>query len=80
MSPWFFTGAMDNLVKPIGDEGHMISKVTILGTLVYADDVLLMEEDTTSRDSGLRLIYSWLTEWGRLLNESKTKKLSRIKN
>jgi hypothetical protein len=71
---------MEHLTKRIGDGGHTTFKGTTVGNLLYADDILLMVTDTTSQESRLRLIKSWLVEWGGALNHSKTQKLSWINN
>ena len=80
LSPWLFICAMNDLAVRLKHAGFSLSNDaprgssngTFLGTLLYADDVLLLDSSASEGNSRCRIVEDWVHEWGGQLNAKKT--------
>lgn len=72
LSPRLFVMAMNDLLLRIGNQGYTLSDGRVIGSLLYADDILLLDEDLESSEERCRLTKGWLQEWGGQINSGKT--------
>lgn len=76
LSPWLFVMVMNDLGLRIGDGGYSLTDGTILGTLLYADDILLLDKDSSESEIRCQLARGWVEEWGGQIHPGKTQVLS----
>jgi hypothetical protein len=72
LSPWLFAMAMNDLaLRLAGAGGYAISGLQ-LATLLFADDILLADDDALSSAERCRLAKGWVEEWGGEVHPKKT--------
>lgn len=72
LSPWLFVMAMNDLALRLGGAGGAVVGTQELGTLLYADDILLVDDSVDSSESRCRLTKEWVEEWGGAIHPAKT--------
>jgi hypothetical protein len=72
LSPWLFVMAMNDLSLRLGGAGGCVVNGQELGTLLYADDILLADDSMDSSESRCRLAKEWAEEWGGAIHPAKT--------
>ena len=72
LSPWLFAMAMNDLALRLAGAGGYSVGSQQLGTLLYADDILLVDDSLDSSESRRRLTREWVEEWGGAIHPTKT--------
>jgi len=76
LSPWLYVSSMNDLARRLDDSGYRLGGGDVLGLLLYADDILLVDSSLSSSDSRIRVVEDWMREWGGKLNSLKTQCIS----
>jgi hypothetical protein len=76
LSPWLFICAMNDLAVRLKDAGFHLTGGAFVGSLLYADDILLLDRSASDSDSRCRIVQDWVHEWGGQLNAAKTQWLT----
>ena len=63
---------MNDLTLRLGGAGGTAVGGQELGTLLYADDILLVDDDVASSEARCRLTKEWVEEWGGAIHPTKT--------
>ena len=72
LSPWLFVMAMNDLALRLGGAGGAVVGEQEVGTLLYADDILLVDDSVASSEARCRLTKEWVEEWGGAIHPRKT--------
>lgn len=67
---------MNDLALRLTDTGYKLKDNTALGTLLYADGILLLDRSASISAARCRLVDSWLAEWGGKVNPDQTRGLT----
>jgi hypothetical protein len=72
LSPWMFICCMNQLGTLLKGTGYTTSNGICLGSLFYADDIVLIDDDTDESERRCRIVEEWLGTWGGRIHPSKT--------